>query len=177
MNRLALFTAAAWLSAVSVCAADTGYIEEVQSLGAVSGQGLACDASKYHTFELLARAIMISKAPSDAEQAQGMRAYNEYKVNAFISKIKDGFAGCREIAAAFDRQKIFKSTLYGDGTIKMPDGKIVTPRQPYDATLVYEKDPGARQKYIDLYSKKIEKIHQDPAFKKALRERQMQEGF
>lgn len=40
----------------------------------------------------------------------------------------------------FDNQDIFKATLYRDGTIKMPDGTLVTPRQPYDATLVYNKD-------------------------------------
>lgn len=161
----------------TVKAQAVSYMEEVQSLGAVSGQGLACEASKYHTFELLARAILISKAPSDSVQAQGMKAFNEYKANAFISKMRDGMADCGEIAAAFDKQPIFKATLYGDGTIKMPDGKIVKPRKAYDATLVYKKDPQARKKYIETYQKKIDKIHRDPAYQKALRERQLQDSF
>lgn len=156
-------------------APKVSYIEEVQSLGAVSGQGLACNASKYHTFELLARAILISKAPSDFVQAQGMQAYNDFKANAFISKMRDGMVDCSEIAAAFDSQPIFKSVLYGDGTLKMPDGKIITPRHTYDATLVYKKDLQARQKYIEMYNKKMEKIRRDPAFQKALLERQRQD--
>ena len=57
-------------------AAQVTYIEEVRELGSVAGQGLACGASKYDTFELLARAILISKAPSNSIQAQGMNAFN-----------------------------------------------------------------------------------------------------
>jgi len=157
--------------------AEVSYREEMQSLGSVAGQGLACNASKYHTFELLARAILITKASSDEEQAEGMRIYNEFKANAFISKIKDNMADCGDIAAAFDRQQIFKFTLYGDGTIKMPDGKIISPRRAYDATLVYKKEPGVREKYMDMYTKQMNKIQRDPAYQKALRERQLQEGF
>lgn len=178
MKKIALYMIASLCAISSYAqAAGVSYIEEVQSLGAIAGQGLACEAKKYHTFELLARAIMVSKASSDAMQAQGMKAYNEFKADAFISKAKDGFADCRNIAAAFDQQLIFKTTLYGDGTIKMPDGKIITPRKPYDATLVYKKEANARQKYLKLYQDKNNKIHQDPAFRKALRERQMQDEF
>ena len=176
MKKSVLF--AFLLFAFNATAKDVSYLEEVQSLGAVAGQGLACNASKYDSFELLARAIMVSKAPSDAAQAEGMKAYNEYKATAFISKMRDGLSGCAEINNAFNQQSIFKATLYGDGTIKMPDGKIITPRKPYDATLIYQKDPEMRQKYIDYYQKKMDKMHADPAYQKALRERMAQDnGF
>ena len=158
-------------------AEEPTYIEEMQSLGAVSGQGLACEASKYDTFELLARAILISKAKSDLQQSEGMQAFNEYKANAFVSKIKDGFAGCKAIAEAFDNQKIFKAVLYGDGSIKMPDGKIITPRHAYDATLVYQKDPKAKEKFIQIYQERNLKIHNDPNYQKALREKQAEENI
>lgn len=120
--------------------AQMPYIDEVKALGAVAGQGMACGASKYNTFELLARAILISKAPSDRVQSEAVYAYNEAKANAYISKQMDGFYECAAINRRFDNQDIFKATLYRDGTIKMPDGTIITPRQPYDATLVYNKD-------------------------------------
>ena len=120
--------------------AQMPYLEEVKALGAVSGQGMACGASKYNTFELLARAILISKAPSDKMQSEAVYVYNEAKANAFISKQMDGFFECDAINRRFDSQDIFKATLYRDGTIKMPDGTLVTPRRPYDATLVYNKD-------------------------------------
>lgn len=158
-------------------AEEVTYIEEMQSLGAVAGQGLACEASKYDTFELLARAIMISKAKSDQEQAEGMQAFNEYKASAFVSKIKDGFAGCDAIADVFNRQKIFKAVLYGDGSIKMPDGKIITPRHAYDATLVYQKDPEAREKFIKIYQERNSEIRNDPNFQKALQEKQAEQNM
>jgi len=160
-----------------VLAAEPTYLDEVKSLGYVSGQGLACKASKYDTFEMLARAILITKAKTDAMQAEGMETYNEAKVEAFVSKIRDGFNGCRTIAASFDNQSIFKAVLYGDGTIKMPDGKVFAPRNAYDATLVYQKDPEARDRLIKNYQDMQNQILNDPAYKKALRERQQQDGI
>ena len=43
----------------TIALAQMSYLDEVRALGAVSGQGLACGASKYDSFELLARAILI----------------------------------------------------------------------------------------------------------------------
>ena len=153
------------------------YLEEVQGLGYLAGEGLACDASKYHTYEMIARAYLVSKAKSDAEQAKGVEIYNEAKANAFIVKMKDGLSGCDFIAQNFDNQKIFKTVIYGDGTLKMPDGKIIKPRHAYDATLVYTKDPEMREKMIKMYHETHNKILNDPNYQKAIRERQSQEGF
>ncbi len=158
-------------------AADKDYIEEVESLGYVAGQGLACEAQKYDTFEMLARAILISKAKSDAMQEEGMRIFNAAKAESFITKIRDGFSNCGQIADSFDHQIIFKSVLYGDGTIKMPDGKIVKPRQIYDSTLIYEKDPDLRNKMMKFYQERYQQIHQDPNYQKALRERQSKDNL
>lgn len=177
MKKLFFFALLFAFQSFCVSAAEPTYIEEVRSLGVVAGQGLACQASKYDTFELLARAILVSKAQSDDMQEQGMRAFNEGKAEAFISKIRDNMSDCSQIANAFDNQQIFKAVLYGDGTIKMPDGKIIKPRQPYDATLVYKKDPNARSEMIKLYQTQHDKILNDPNYKKALRERQAQDGF
>ncbi len=132
--------------------AQMPYIEEVRALGSVAGQGLACGASKYDTFELLARAILISKAPGDSVQAQGMYAYNEEKANAYMSKQFDGFYECAEINRRFDNQGIFQAVLYADGTIKMPDGKIITPRQPYDASQIYQKNDKIREDLKAIYN-------------------------
>lgn len=125
---------------VSLAKAQMAYMDEVKALGAVAGQALACGSPKYDTFELLARAIMISKAPSDKLQADAMYTYNEAKANSYVSKQMDGFYECDQFIALFTKQDIFKATLYRDGTLKMPDGNIITPRNPYDATFVYNKD-------------------------------------
>jgi hypothetical protein len=177
MKKLILVMISTVLCISGARAQKVSYIEEMQALGAVSGQGLACEATKYHTFEMLARAILVSKANSDEQQLEGMKAYNEHKVEAFISKIKDGFYNCRSIVSAFDKQKIFSMVLYGDGTIKMPDGSIITPRNPYDPNLVYQKDDNERQKYMDIYNEQVKKLLNNPAYKKVLREQQMRNGF
>lgn len=129
------------------------YMEEVKALGSVAGQGLACNAKKYDTYEMLARAILITKAVNDQNQADGMYTYNESKANAYFSKQMDGFYLCNEVAHRFDNQDIFKSVLYADGSIKLPDGRIFNPRQAYDATILYDKNAKEREKAQAIYDK------------------------
>lgn len=140
--------------------AQMPYIEEVKALGAVAGQGLACGSEKYDTFEMLARAILLTKSPSDKLQNDAIYAYSEEKANAYISKELDGFYECAAINRRFDNQEIFKTVLYADGTIKMPDGKILTPRQPYDARLIYKnnKDREAAKAIYDGAQATITKV-------------------
>lgn len=174
---LLLFFCLIFLAREVKAAPQPTYIEEVQGLGYIAGEGLACDASKYDTYEMIARAFLVSKARSDAEQKKGMDAYNEAKANAFVLKMKDGLSGCDFIAENFNHQKIFKTVIYGDGTLKMPDGKIIKPRHAYDVTLVYTKDPEMREKMMKMYHETHNKILNDPKYQKALRERQAQDGF
>ena len=129
------------------------YLEEVEALGYIAGQGMACKALKYDTFEMLARAIIITKAASDAEQAVGVRAYNDSKASAYLSKRMDGFFECALINRRFDAQGIFDIRLYADGTIDMPDGTVYTPRVAYDATLLYDKENNGVKEAGDIYEK------------------------
>ena len=69
----------------------------------------------------------------------------------------DGFFDCQEIIRRFDNQEIFNAVLYGDGTIKMPDGQILTPRKPYDARRIY-KDFGDRKAAKSIYNAKKPEI-------------------
>lgn len=133
--------------------AQIPYMEEAKALGAVSGQGLACNSVKYDNFELLARAIILSKSPSDSMQEKALYTYNEAKANAYFSKQMDGFFECSSINNSFDNQDIFNATLYANGTLKMPDGSIITPRRPYDATMIYKKNGKARQELQAIYNK------------------------
>ena len=127
-------------TAASSAQAQMAYMDEVKTLGTIAGKGLACGASKYHDFELLARAILLTKAANDKQQEEGLNAYNEEKANAYLGKRMDNYFECKEINQTFDAQQIFQATLYADGTIKMPDGQILTPRQPYDAAQVYDRN-------------------------------------
>ena len=161
MKKTFLIITAALLLSVPARAQTVGYIDEVKTLGYIAGQGMACGASKFQTFEMLARAILITKAPSNKMQAKAMYAYNNAKADGYFAKQADGFFECDDINRRFDDQPIYQATLYADGSIKMPDGKIFTPRQPYDATLLYQdrNDRMNAQKIYDRGKKvKVGKI-------------------
>lgn len=141
------------------------YMDEVKALGSVAGQGLACGSTRFDTFEMIARTILITKARSNAEQSAGMRAYNEAKADAYISKQMDGLYECSEINRRFDNQDIFYSKIYADGTIQMPDGALYTPRAPYDVTTLSDHDKNQQKKAQEIYQKagqrKIGKVRFD----------------
>ena len=144
-----------FVGATAVSAKPITYQEEMYALGAVSGQGLACKSSKYHQFELLARAIIVGKAPNAAVQQDGFDRYAAGQASAFVAAEESNFADCAEIIKRFDNQPIFKSVLYSDGRLKMPDGTLIKPRQPYDASKLYVKDPQAFIKFDETYKKSI----------------------
>ena len=132
------------------------YLEEAKALGSVAGQGLACRAKKYHKFELLARAIVVSKAKSDKMQEDGLRTFNEAKAGAFMEVFGENFSDCDEIVYAFNRKKIFEATLYRNGKIKMPDGTLVVPRKAYDVSKLYKRDPQVFARAEETYKKALE---------------------
>lgn len=131
------------------------YQEEMYLLGAVSGQGLACKSKKYHQFELLARALIVGKAPNGTVQKEGINSYNTGKAEAFMEMEESGFANCAETKEAFEKQPIFQSVLYSDGRIKMYDGTIIKPRKAYDASKLYQKDREAFIKADRAYKKYV----------------------
>lgn len=135
----------------NIAQAQMPYLDEMKALGTVAGQGLVCGSSKYDQFEMLARAIMLSKAPNQDMLQKGIYAYTETKANTYLSKQMDAGYLCGEIVQRFDEQEIFQATLYEDGTIKMPDGKIITPKMPYDATKIYQKNDKLKTNLKAIY--------------------------
>ncbi len=155
------------LFAATPAKAQVDYMEEARTLGIVAGQGLACGSAKYDTFELLARAIILTKSPNARLQSEALKAFTEEKANIFVVKQLDKFAGCAEIVERFNGQDIFKTTLYADGTLKMPDGQIITPREPYDATKIYDKKLNVQKRAAAIYNKdtsKTKKIKFEDAY-------------
>lgn len=144
-----------WASAAG---AQMPYLEEMKALGAVAGQGLACGASKYDQFEMLARAIMLTKAPNNAILQKGVYAYTEAKADTYLSKQMDAGFLCGETVQRFDSQDIFNITLYEDGTLKMPDGQIITPRMPYDASKIYRRDEKLTANLKAIYEGSTDKV-------------------
>ena len=140
---------------VAYSASKPDYYEEMYALGTMSGLGLACKSQKYHQYELLARAIVVSKASNDSMQLEGMQRYNTGKAETFMKMEASNFADCDIIRQEFDNQKIFQSTLYSDGKIKMYDSTLITPRKQYKASSLYEKDREAFIKADAAYKKVV----------------------
>lgn len=156
MKFLTIIVFALALGAQTANAADKiSYNEEMYALGTVCGQGLACKSQKYHQFELLARALVVSKAANDQMQQEGMQRYNAGKADAFMTMEERKFADCDTVREEFDNQKIFQSVLYSDGRIKLYDGTMVTPRHPYKASELYVKDREAFIKADAAYKKSV----------------------
>ena len=133
------------------------YLEDLETLGYVSGEGLACGAKRYKAYELISRAYLVSSAKSDEEQKKGMYKYNTAKADGYLTKKHSGLLGCDEVLRRFDNQKIFKTKVYKNGTLKMPDGRIIKPRQKYDPNLLYDKESNEREKLDEFYDKIIAK--------------------
>ncbi len=152
MKKFLLLSSAFILSA-SAAFAQIPYMEEVKVLGAISGQGMACGSSRYTTFEMLARAIMLTKAPDLETMNKAMYAYNREKANAYMAKQMDGFYECPLIVRRFDNQEIFNITLYADGSLKMPDGKVIKPVRPYDASQIYDSSTPEIQTAQNIYNR------------------------
>ena len=66
-------------------------------------------------------------------------------------------------ARRFNNQKIFKSTLYKNGTIKFPDGKVIKPRRAYNVNLVYNRNENEREKLNAYYDRVMAKKKQRAA--------------
>lgn len=112
---------------------------------------MACGSSRHPTFEMLARAIMLTKAPTPQMLNEAAYIYSEEKADTYLSKQMDGYYQCDAIVRRFDNQDIFKINLYADGTLKMPDGQIITPHQPYDASALYKADKQIEIKARAIY--------------------------
>ena len=173
MKTYRILTLILLLSANQTLANNT-YIEDVRSFGYVAGEGLACGAERYPTYELIARAFLVSSAKSDEEQAKGMFEYNSAKAEAYLSKKQDGLFACNEVNSRFNRQKIFKSKLYKNGTLKLPDGKVIKPRQKYNPNYLYDRKTDERAKlnayYDNIIKKRAQKAKKEGIYQKIRQE-------
>lgn len=153
---------------------NSQYIKDIKNFGYVSGEGLACGASRYPTYELIARAYLVSAAKSDQEQAEGMYEYNAAKAKSYMSIRGLNYSGCAEINQRFNNQRIFNSKLYKNGTLKLPDGKIIKPRVKYNPDYLYDRKKDERT-LMNMYYDEIVNKKQKNAKKQGIMQKIMQQ--
>ena len=99
-----------------------------EEMGHIAGVVLACGAYKplYQFEEILSRYISNTSRSPEIEKAR-LRSYAQSKLSSF-SIYRKRKEECASAVRDFTRMPIFKTELYSDGSLRMPDGKFFYPR-------------------------------------------------
>ncbi|MDR2901761.1 MAG: hypothetical protein LBU87_01445 [Lactobacillales bacterium] len=110
-------------------------LSEAQQLGITAGLAQACNAGgKLDDFELIASRIIANQALTQKEEMDGYRAFATSKLQALREHKDSPKLTCGEVLDDFGRLPIFKSVVYADGSVKMPDGTMLRPKRPVTQT-------------------------------------------
>lgn len=106
-------------------------VSETDQLGITAGVALACqaDAEQLKNYEMIASRILVNPTTSEKAEKEILTAYGRAKLKAYEAQKKTPELSCREVLTRFYNQPIFKSVVYRDGAIKLPDGKIIKPQR------------------------------------------------
>lgn len=101
-----------------------------EQLGMMAGLALACNAgAKLDDYELIAGRILANQSQSAAEEKKSARTFAEAKFDAYQKQKQAPQASCGEILDSFNHLPLFKSVVYADGVVKLPDGTFLKPRK------------------------------------------------
>lgn len=104
-------------------------MNDAQQLGAMAGLALACNAgNRLDDFQLIASYIIANESATDAARKKAFNQYAEEKLRTYNLQRNMPKDDCKNILDTFYSLPIFGSTVYADGTVKFPDGKILKPK-------------------------------------------------
>ena len=55
---------------------------------------------------------------------------SKIRIEGTTEQKKKSLMPCNDVLKRFEKQDIFKSVIYRDGTIKMPTGQVIKPQRP-----------------------------------------------
>ena len=118
-------------------------MSDAQQLGTWAGMALACNAgNKLDDFELIASRIIGNQASSDEDRTKAFKEYAVEKLRTYNLQRKTPADSCDQILAHFDELPIFRSEIYQDGSVKLPDGKVIPAKQnPPQSKRIYMQTP------------------------------------
>lgn len=107
-------------------------VSVTEQLGISAGVALACqvDTDQLKNYEMIASRIIVNPLKTDKEEKEALNIYAKAKLKAFKEQKQKSLMNCRDVLKRFEKQDIFKSVIYRDGTIKMPNGHVVKPQRP-----------------------------------------------
>ncbi len=121
------------LAASTLCHAGLGTksMTDAQQLGAMAGVALACNAgSRLDDFELIASYIMGNGAANEEDRTKAFKEYAAEKLRTYNIQRDQKPTPCPEALKHFYNLPIFASVIYADGTVKLPDGKVIKAKTP-----------------------------------------------
>lgn len=106
-------------------------MSDAEQLGMTAGLALACGSDKkLEDFELISARLLANQAATDELERKQAQEYIEAKWDAMQRQKKGNPSDCREILESFENLPLFNSTVYADGSVKLPDGSWSKPLRP-----------------------------------------------
>lgn len=99
---------------------------DAQQLGAMAGLALACNAgNRLDDFQLIASYIIANESPTKAKRQAAFKAYAAEKLRTYNLQKEAPEEDCPAVLKKFYNLPIFGATVYKNGTVKFPDGKVL----------------------------------------------------
>ncbi len=105
-------------------------LSESEQLGITAGTALACNAgAKLDDFELIASRIIANQAATEEIEKERYTQFAQSKLKAYKEQKDNPQMSCGEVLSSFNRLPIFRSVVYADGSVKMPNGALLKPKR------------------------------------------------
>ncbi len=99
---------------------------DAQQLGAMAGLALACNAgSRLDDFQLIASYIIANENPTESKRHKAFKAFAAEKLRTYNLQKDNPQEDCPAILKRFYNVDIFNCTVFANGDVKFPDGKIL----------------------------------------------------
>ena len=107
-------------------------LSETEQFGLSAGVALACgvDRDQLKNYEMIASRLIVNPLNTDAAEREALNVYAKAKLKAFTEQKQRNLIPCSEVLKRFENQEIFKAVVYRDGTLKMPNGRVIKPERP-----------------------------------------------
>ena len=126
--RLIFLICFSFVLSFSAKAKSVREMSEEEQLGTLAGAALACGSKqKLEDFELICSRLIANKTASEIEEKRRIRIYMEAKWQALQQQKNGSGVSCSEVLEHFNNLPLFDSTVYGDGSVQLPDGKWSRP--------------------------------------------------
>ena len=154
-------------------------LSDAEKMAITAGAAQAClaDSDKLKNYEVIVSRILVNPTATEKEETEVLTAYAQKKLQVYREQKKAPEMDCQEVLRRFDNMEIFKSVVYKDGSIKLPDGRTIKPKRPIKQVSTDKKEEKTKEK-AKQKSKvkpfKTKPAKQEEAEKKAFRPKLIQ---